>query len=157
MRVPSPSCKRHVTSNCRWDGSLFAGLVGFTVAGGSITIARIRSKSLTSGPRDTCSLVRALVGWPLGSRSRTSTFRTTSEYQVGYPSTASSRARHSSSGAATTSVAAPWIFFIWSRSRFGLYWRAMCSLSSASGSLMSSPLRSTVTLCSVPVKRNGAL
>ena len=37
------------------------------------------------------------------------------------------------------------------------YWRAMCSLSSASGSWISSPLRSTVTVCSVPVNRNGAL
>jgi hypothetical protein len=37
------------------------------------------------------------------------------------------------------------------------YWRAMCSLSSASGSSISSPLRSTVTVWSVPVKRYGAL
>jgi mechanosensitive ion channel-like protein len=44
-----------------------------------------------------------------------------------------------------------------SRSRVGRYWRAMCSLSSASGSLISSPLRSTVTVCSVPLKRNGVL
>lgn len=36
------------------------------------------------------------------------------------------------------------------------YWRAMWSLSSASGSLISSPLRSTVAVCSFPVKRKGA-
>jgi hypothetical protein len=37
-------------------------LVSFTVAGGSTAIARIRSKSFTSGPRDTCSFAGALVG-----------------------------------------------------------------------------------------------
>jgi hypothetical protein len=35
------------------------------------------------------------------------------------------------------------------------YWRAMWTLSSTSGSLISSPLRSTVTVWMVPVKRNG--
>ena len=36
-----------------------------------------------------------------------------------------------------------------------VYWRAMCARSSASGSSMSSPLTSTVTLWIVPVNLNG--
>jgi hypothetical protein len=39
--------------------------------------------------------------------------------------------------------------------RWGCYWRAMCMRSSASGSWMSSPLTSMVTLWMVPVNLNG--
>jgi hypothetical protein len=37
----------------------------------------------------------------------------------------------------------------------GRYWRAMCTRSSASGSSMSFPLTSTVTLWMMPVNLNG--
>ena len=44
---------------------------------------------------------------------------------------------------------------IWFWARLRRYWRAMCTRSSASGSWMSSPLTSTVTLWMVPVNLNG--
>ena len=43
----------------------------------------------------------------------------------------------------------------WFSARLGHYWRAMCTRSSASGSWISSPLTSTVTLWRVPVNLNG--
>jgi hypothetical protein len=82
-------------------------LTSLTVAGGSAVTAISTSKSLVSGPTDRCSSVRALLGRPRASRSSTSTVRTTSGYQAGYPSTASTRARHCVSGAGTSAVAVP--------------------------------------------------
>jgi hypothetical protein len=108
MRVFSPSVKRQMTSNLAFPPTL----ASLTVAGGSTVTAISRSKSFVTGPADRCNLVCALLGRPRASRSSTSTLRTTSGYQTGYPSTASTRARHCASGAATSVAAAPRSSFI---------------------------------------------
>src|SRR3984885_12441093 len=108
MRVFSPSVRRQVTSNFAVPPTL----ASLTVAGGFTVTAISRSKSFVTGPADRCNLVCALLGRPLASRSSTSTARTTSGYQTGYSSTASTRARHCASGAGTSVDAAPRKSFI---------------------------------------------